>query len=112
MPGFCKGKAHRREHLGYGGRRVLVSRKWSGKTLADHKNDRKTWVLARLAEAGISATGQASGDRRFLWERARPGDRDVKPVTHRILLLIDERITRRRQLNQALTGLSATAEAA
>ena len=25
-PGVCKGKAHRREYLGYGGRRVLVSR--------------------------------------------------------------------------------------
>ena len=40
-PGHCKGKAHRREHLGYAGRRVLVSRKWSGKTLADHRADRK-----------------------------------------------------------------------
>jgi hypothetical protein len=36
-PGWCKGKAHRRECLGYAGRRVLVSRKWSGKTLADHR---------------------------------------------------------------------------
>ena len=32
VPGACKGKAHRREYLGYAGRRVLVSRKWSGKT--------------------------------------------------------------------------------
>ncbi len=30
-PGCCKGKAHRREYLGYAGRRVLVSRKWSGR---------------------------------------------------------------------------------
>ena len=112
VPGFCKGKAHRREHLGYGGRRVLVSRKWSGKTLADHKADRVAWVLARLAEAGIPATGPAAGDRRYLWERAKPGDPDVKPVTHRILLLINERVTRREQLNQALTELSATTEAA
>ncbi len=48
MPGACKGKAHRREHLGYAGRRVLVSRKWSGKTLADHRADRKNWLLATL----------------------------------------------------------------
>ncbi|WP_344952589.1 replication initiator [Actinomadura miaoliensis] len=95
-----------------GGRRVLVSRKWSGTTLADHKADRVAWVLARLAEAGISATGPAAGDRRFLWERAGPGDPDVKPAHHRLLLLIDERVTRRRQLNEALTELSATAEAA
>ena len=43
-PGCCKGKAHRREYLGYAGRRVLVSRKWSGKTLADHRADRKAWL--------------------------------------------------------------------
>ena len=43
-PGHCKGKAHRREHLGYAGRRVLVSRKWSGKTLADHRADRRHWL--------------------------------------------------------------------
>jgi len=52
-PGCCKGKAHRREHLGYGGRRVLVSRKWSGKTLADHRADRKAWLTGML---GLSAT--------------------------------------------------------
>ena len=49
-PGACRGKAHRREHLGYAGRRVLVSRKWSGKTLADHRADRKNWLLATLGQ--------------------------------------------------------------
>jgi hypothetical protein len=33
VPGRCKGRAHRRSTLGLPGRRVLVSRKWSGKTL-------------------------------------------------------------------------------
>ncbi|MGH3708823.1 MAG: replication initiator [Pseudonocardiaceae bacterium] len=33
VPGRCKGKAHKPEHLGIAGRRVLVSRKWSNKTL-------------------------------------------------------------------------------
>ncbi len=32
-PGRCKSKAHKPEHLGIAGRRVLVSRKWSNKTL-------------------------------------------------------------------------------
>jgi Replication initiator protein, pSAM2 len=32
-PGRCKGKAHKPEHLGIAGRRILVSRKWSNKTL-------------------------------------------------------------------------------
>ncbi|GAA3421729.1 hypothetical protein GCM10018952_69370 [Streptosporangium vulgare] len=35
LPGRCKGKAHKAEHLGYAGRRVLVSRKWSNKTLRE-----------------------------------------------------------------------------
>ena len=47
-PGRCKGKAHRREYLGYAGRRVLVSRKWSGKTLADHRGDRRAWLMDTL----------------------------------------------------------------
>jgi hypothetical protein len=34
VPGQCKGRAHRRSTLGLPGRWVLVSRKWSGKTLA------------------------------------------------------------------------------
>src|SRR3954471_21622106 len=108
VPGFCKGKAHRRAHLGYGGRRVLVSRKWSGKTMADHKNDRRDWVLARLAEAGISAT-QDYEPRRYIWERPAPGDHDVKPPDHRLLLLIDEKLRRRQQLIEA-QNLSATAQ--
>jgi hypothetical protein len=34
VPGACNGKAHQPGHLGHAGRRVLVARKWSGKTLA------------------------------------------------------------------------------
>ncbi|MEV5825213.1 replication initiator [Spirillospora sp. NPDC052242] len=115
-PGFCKGKAHRREHLGYGGRRVLVSRKWSGKTLADHKADRKAWALARLAEAGIPVANPTDPAAPYVWERAGPGDPDVRPVEQRLLLLINERAERRRQLDAATQNptpeLSATAEAA
>ncbi len=44
IPGRCASKAHDREHLGIGGRRVLVSRQWSGKRLAEHKADRATVV--------------------------------------------------------------------
>ena len=48
VPGHCKHKAHDRANLGLGGRRVLVSRKWSGKTLAGHKADRAAVVRAAL----------------------------------------------------------------
>jgi hypothetical protein len=37
-------------NLGYG-RGVLVSRKWSGKTLADHRGDRQAW-RSRRSRAG------------------------------------------------------------
>ena len=47
-PGRCKGKAHEPEHLGNAGRRVLVSRKWSGKTLDDHRAERGEFVRQLL----------------------------------------------------------------
>jgi hypothetical protein len=53
VPGHCKAKAHDRDHLGLGGRRVLVSRQWTGKTLTDHRADRAAVVRAALEEAGI-----------------------------------------------------------
>jgi hypothetical protein len=40
---------------------VLASRKWSGKTLADHWADRKQWLLDTL---GVSATDPT----RYAWE--------------------------------------------
>ena len=55
VPGRCPKKHHDREHLGLGGRRCLVSRKWSGKTLKRHKADRAAVVREALAEAGITA---------------------------------------------------------
>jgi hypothetical protein len=59
IPGRCKGKAHRREYLGYAGRRVLVSRKWSGKTLADHRADRKAWLTGMLELPATDPVGTA-----------------------------------------------------
>jgi hypothetical protein len=53
--GRCSSKAHDRENVGLGGRRVLVSRQWSGKTLRQHKADRATVVREALLNAGIVA---------------------------------------------------------
>ena len=67
VPGWCKGKAHDADHLGYAGRRVLTSRKWSGKTLADHRADRKEWLLENARCFGNRPGPVRLGDR-----RARP----------------------------------------
>jgi hypothetical protein len=93
-PGACKGKAHRREYLGYAGRRVLVSRKWSGKTLADHRAERKTWLVETL---GLPATDPA----RYAWEPVNPGDQDHMPTARRLLHVVADRIRWQQALDQA-----------
>jgi hypothetical protein len=112
-PGRCKGKAHRREYLGYAGRRVLVSRKWSGKTLADHRGDRKAWLMTTL---GIPATDPDQ----YAWEPVAPGDPDHMPPAQRILHVVADRIrwqealaeARRRAAGDSPPDLSATGRAA
>jgi hypothetical protein len=112
-PGRCTGKAHRREYLGYAGRRVLVSRKWSGKTLADHRADRKAWLLRTL---GIAEPDPA----RFTWEPVTPGDPDHMPPAQRLLHVVADRQrwhaalteARARASDLASSDLSATTEAA
>jgi hypothetical protein len=83
-PGACRGKAHRREHLGYAGRRVLVSRKWSGKTLADHRADRRDWLLDTLGQA-------ATDPARYSWETVNPGDPDHMEHARRLLHVVADR---------------------
>jgi hypothetical protein len=73
VPGRCGHKAHDRANLGLGGRRVLVSRKWSGKTLAGHRADRAAVVQAALEEAGIDPDDHdelsaAGSDGRWSWD--------------------------------------------
>ena len=77
VPGRCPSPAHDRENLGLGGRRVLVSRQWSGKTLTEHRADRRAVVAEVLAAAGIDpgdadrlAADQTmpDGTPRFVWE--------------------------------------------
>ena len=93
-PGRCKGKAHDADHLGYAGRRVLVSRKWSGKTLADHRADRKDWLLKAL---GVSAIDPA----RYAWEPVAPGDPDYLDHARRMLHAVADRARWQAALNEA-----------
>jgi hypothetical protein len=111
-PGACKGKAHRPEHLGYAGRRVLTSRKWSGKTLADHRGDRKAWLVEIL---GL----EAPDPDRYAWHVVTPSDHDYLPPDKRLLHVVADRArwqtaldeARRRARDQE-ANLSATGRAA
>jgi hypothetical protein len=60
-PGRCKGKAHQPEHLGIAGRHVLVSRKWSNKTLNVPLCSTSTRIAQRRVSTGQSPDGSASG---------------------------------------------------
>ncbi|WP_312923557.1 replication initiator [Thermocatellispora tengchongensis] len=87
VPGWCRGRAHRAEGLGYGGRRVLVSRRWSGKTLGEHRRESRAWALAAL---GVREEERPEPGG-LVWERAREGDVDVAPRAARVLDLVAER---------------------
>ncbi|MEU7862100.1 replication initiator [Nonomuraea sp. NPDC049141] len=94
-PGRCKGKAHKPEHLGYAGRRVLVSRKWSNKTLAEHKQDRRTWVLEALGVAD-----EPTDPHRYVWQPIPTGDANVPPLAVRLLRSVHERQRWRAHMDQ------------
>ncbi|MGH3693000.1 MAG: replication initiator [Pseudonocardiaceae bacterium] len=89
-PGRRKGKAHKPEHLGIAGRRVLVSRKWSNKTLDDHRAERGAFVRQLLEQVGIQPW-HGPEDGPYLWERTAPTDSDVPPRPVLLLHAIAER---------------------
>ena len=93
-PGACTGKAHDADHLGYAGRWVLVSRKSSGKTLADHRADRQEWLLRTL---GVSATDPA----RYVWEPVSPSDQDHLDHARRMLHVVADRFRWQTALAEA-----------
>ncbi len=95
QPGRCRGKAHKPDHLGYAGRRILVSRKWSNKTLAEHKQDRRTWVLEALGQ-----TDQPTDPHRYIWKPVPAGDANVPPLAVRLLRTVAERQRWRAHLRE------------
>jgi hypothetical protein len=64
---------------------VLVSRKWSGKTLADHRGDRRAWLTEML---GLPATDPAA----YRWEQVQPDDDDYMPSGRRLLRSVADRL--------------------
>jgi hypothetical protein len=134
VAGRCRGRVHQPATLGVGGRRVLVSRDWSGKTLADHKADQNAWVRQVLAfglghitppgykDGQDERQGQDQDERQgqdqgedevpaavesVRWERADPRDPDVKPLHIRLWRNLGEAIRRRSEWQAALGRLNA-----
>jgi hypothetical protein len=113
VPGHCKHKAHERANLGLGGRRVLVSRLWSGKTLAGHKADRSAVVRAALEEAGIDPDDHdelaiSGTDGRWSWEllgRSRVDERTYAAA------IAEQITTRQRWLHEYETAKAAVSAA-
>jgi hypothetical protein len=89
-PGRCKGKAHQLQHLGIAGRRVLVFRKWSNKTLDDHRAERGEFVRQLLEQAGIQPI-HAVQDGPYRWERLAPNDPDIPARPVLLLRAVAER---------------------
>ena len=114
-PGLCPSKAHDRENLGLGGRRVQVSRAWSGKTLSEHRADRATVVREVLKEAGIEAPDADrmaadvladDGLPRFVWDDIPVADRDY---VHVVMGAVREAQRWRREYEQAKQQAGARA---
>jgi hypothetical protein len=110
VPGHCRGKVHQRKTLGFTGRRVLISRQWSGKTLADHRADNRAWIRAILTGALTDHDEDQDQDDadtdqpgRYRYEIAHPDDPDVRPLQHRILAAIAARTRWRDELRRART---------
>jgi hypothetical protein len=106
-PGACLSPAHDRENLGLGGRRVLVSRGWSGKTLTQHRADRAAVVRQALEAAGIehddadrlSTTQEtADGHARYVWRQPEAGSFTYAAV---IASSLQEHLRRRGQYDAA-----------
>jgi hypothetical protein len=113
QPGGCLSPAHDRENPGLGGRRVLVSRGWSGKTLTQHRADRAAVVRQALEAAGIehddadrlSTTQEtADGHARYVWREPEAGTYTYAAV---IAASLQEQLRRRGQYDAAKQALGA-----
>ncbi|MEU4540590.1 replication initiator [Streptosporangium sp. NPDC023825] len=102
LPGRCRGKAHKAEHLGYAGRRILVSRKWSNKTLREHKQDRRAWVLDMLGLPDDTVTDP----HRYVWRPVSSKDPNRTPLAKRLL----REVANRQRTRARLIELQARAD--
>ena len=104
LPGACPSAAHRAANLGYAGRRCLVSRKWTGKTLTQHRADRRAHVMRALGAVGIRVdqdTPEHAEPGRFRWEAIGPDDPNQPDRTELLIRAINQRRRWRDQYEQA-----------
>jgi hypothetical protein len=117
--GHCKAKVHQLDTLAIGGRRVLVSRDWSGKTLGDHRYDQFAWIRKLLQlqpkdgdedqAANVDAARAREAPDPIRWTVARPTDPGVPDLSRRLLRMISTRIQQRAAV-QAAQAAAAEAE--
>jgi hypothetical protein len=88
--------------LGFGGRRVLVSRKWSGRPLAVHRAERREWVR------GLLGLADDPDPKRYIWIQASPNDPDVKSKEERLMLSVADRSRWREELRKAQEAANCT----
>lgn len=79
---------------------MLVSRKWTGKTLPDHQADREEFVRQLLADAGISKPVRDPA--RVMILKCEPGDRAIPSRDELIMRAVAQRVIWRAEYNEAL----------
>jgi hypothetical protein len=88
---------HQPATLGYTGRRCLLSRNWSNKTLTDHRLDGREWfravVTGRLGDQADAVEGNVK--HRYYYELAGPHDLDVPSHQERVFRSIAARLRAR-----------------
>lgn len=102
VPGRCKGKAHRRDTLGLPGRRVLVSRRWSGQNPPGPQGRSGGVRSATLAAVGITKPDTTH----LRITPVEPGDPSAPPRDHLIMTAIAQRTRWRAQYTNGLLAAS------
>lgn len=108
LPGACPGKVHKRHTLGYAGRRCLVSRKWTGKTLDDYRDARREHVMRMLGAVGIQVERDTDEDpdhTRYVWALIGPKDANPPNRTELLLRAINQRKRWRTEYDRACSAI-------
>ena len=108
LPGCCPSKAHKAATLGYAGRRCLVSRRWTGKTLNAHRADRREHVMRTLGAVGIRPDQDTPGEDpdRYRWEPIPLNSREQPNRTELLVHAVNQRRRWRAEYQRASSATS------